>query len=59
MTLQTHLLAKAANQARGLAIDAVHACSYGDLDARTVVIFGCGPIGCAAIAVARVQGAAR
>jgi threonine 3-dehydrogenase len=39
--------------------NAVHACSYGDLDARTVVIFGCGPIGCAAIAVARVQGAAR
>src|SRR3954464_5318567 len=29
MTLQTHLLAKAANQARGLAIDAVHACSSG------------------------------
>ena len=39
--------------------NAVHACSYGDLDARTVVVFGCGPIGCAAIAVARVQGAAR
>ncbi len=31
MTLQTHLLAKAANQARGLAIDAVHACSSGHL----------------------------
>src|SRR5262249_12814982 len=27
MTLQTLLLAKAANQARGLAIDAVHACA--------------------------------
>jgi threonine 3-dehydrogenase len=39
--------------------NAVHACSYGDLDARTVVVFGCGPIGCAAIAVARAQGAAR
>lgn len=31
MTLQTDLLAKAANQARGLAIDAVHACSSGHL----------------------------
>ncbi len=39
--------------------NAVHACSYGDLDARIVVVFGCGPIGCAAIAVARAQGAAR
>jgi threonine 3-dehydrogenase len=39
--------------------NAVHACSYGDLDARTVAVFGCGPIGCAAIAVARAQGASR
>ncbi len=39
--------------------NAVHACSYGELGARTVVVFGCGPIGCAAIAVARAQGAAR
>lgn len=39
--------------------NAVHACSYGELDARTVVVFGCGPIGCAAVAVARAQGAAR
>ncbi len=39
--------------------NAVHACSYGDLNGRTIVVFGCGPIGCAAIAVARVQGAAR
>ena len=31
MTLQTHLLSKAANQARGLAIDAIHACSSGHL----------------------------
>ncbi len=31
MTLQTILLGKAANQARGLAIDAVHACSSGHL----------------------------
>jgi threonine 3-dehydrogenase len=39
--------------------NAVHACSYGDLSGRTVVVFGCGPIGCAAIAVARARGAAR
>jgi threonine 3-dehydrogenase len=39
--------------------NAVHACSYCDLDGRTVVVFGCGPIGCAAIAVARARGAAR
>jgi threonine 3-dehydrogenase len=38
--------------------NAVHACSYGELSGRTVVVFGCGPIGCAAIAVARVRGAA-
>ncbi|MBI5769954.1 MAG: transketolase [Verrucomicrobia bacterium] len=40
MTLQTILLAKAANQARGLAIDAVHACSSGHLGL---------PLGCAEI----------
>lgn len=39
--------------------NAVHACSYGDLLGRTLVVFGCGPIGCAAIAVARQQGATR
>jgi len=39
--------------------NAVHACSYGDLDGRTVVVYGCGPIGCASIAVARVLGAER
>jgi threonine 3-dehydrogenase len=39
--------------------NAVHACSYGDLAGRTIAVFGCGPIGCAAIAVARAQGAAR
>ena len=38
MTLQTLLLAKAANQARGLALDAVHACSSGHLGL---------PLGCA------------
>ena len=40
MTLQTLLLAKAANQARGLAIDAVHTCSSGHLGL---------PLGCAEI----------
>jgi transketolase len=40
MPLQTDLLAKAANQARGLAIDAVHACSSGHLGL---------PLGCAEI----------
>ena len=38
MTLQTYVLSKAANQARGLAIDAVHACSSGHLGL---------PLGCA------------
>src|ERR1043165_901742 len=38
MTLQTHLLAKAANQARGLALDAVHASNSGHLGL---------PLGCA------------
>jgi transketolase len=40
MTLQIDVLAKAANQARGLAIDAVHACSSGHLGL---------PLGCAEI----------
>lgn len=39
--------------------NAVHACAHGDLDGRTVAVFGCGPIGCAAVAVSRVAGAAR
>ncbi len=37
--------------------NAVHACSYGELTGRTVAVFGCGPIGCAAIAIARAEGA--
>ena len=37
--------------------NAVHACSYGDLRGRRVVVFGCGPIGCAAVAIARAEGA--
>ena len=39
--------------------NAVHACSAGALGGATVAIFGCGPIGCAAIAVARARHAAR
>jgi len=40
MPLQTAVLEKAANQARGLAIDAVHACSSGHLGL---------PLGCAEV----------
>ena len=40
MTLHTNLLEKAANEARGLAIDAVHACSSGHLGL---------PLGCAEV----------
>src|SRR5271155_1897585 len=40
MTLNTTLLGKAANEARGLAIDAVHACSSGHLGL---------PLGCAEV----------
>jgi transketolase len=40
MSLPTDILAKAANQARGLAIDAVHACSSGHLGL---------PLGCAEV----------
>ena len=39
--------------------NAVHACSYGELAGATVAVFGCGPIGCAAVAVAKARGAAR
>ena len=38
--------------------NAVHACSFGELADRVVVVFGCGPIGCAAVAVARAEHAA-
>ncbi len=37
--------------------NAVHACSYGNLRGAGVVILGAGPIGCAAVAVARAEGA--
>jgi len=39
--------------------NAVHACSYGELAGARVAVFGCGPIGCAAVAVAKARGAAR
>jgi threonine 3-dehydrogenase len=39
--------------------NAVHACSYGTLRGQVVAIFGCGPIGCAAVAIARAENAAR
>jgi threonine 3-dehydrogenase len=38
--------------------NAIHACSYGEIRGAKVAILGCGPLGCAAIAVAKVQGAA-
>ena len=38
--------------------NAVHACSYRALRDQAVAVFGCGPIGCAAVAVARAEGAA-
>jgi threonine 3-dehydrogenase len=37
--------------------NAVHACSYGEMQDATVVVFGCGPIGCASVAVAKARGA--
>src|SRR6202012_2138771 len=43
MPLPTDLLSQAANQARGLAIDAVHACSSGHLGL---------PLGCAEVGAA-------
>jgi threonine 3-dehydrogenase len=38
--------------------NAVHASSYGEMAGATVAVFGCGPIGCAAVAVAKARGAA-
>ena len=37
--------------------NAVHACSYGTIQGATLAVFGCGPLGCAAVAVAKAQGA--
>jgi threonine 3-dehydrogenase len=39
--------------------NAVHCCSHGKLRGQVVGVFGCGPIGCAAIAIARADNAAR
>jgi len=39
--------------------NAVHACSTGNLGGATVAVFGCGPIGCASVAVAKARGADR
>jgi threonine 3-dehydrogenase len=39
--------------------NAVHACSYGGMEDATVAVLGCGPIGCAAVAVAKARGARR
>jgi threonine 3-dehydrogenase len=39
--------------------NAVHACSYGRLRGQVVAIFGCGPIGCCCVAIARAENAAR
>lgn len=39
--------------------NAVHACSRGRLRGQVVGVFGCGPIGCACVAIARAENAAR
>ena len=39
--------------------NAVHACSVGSLRGQVVAVYGCGPIGCAAVAIARAENAAR
>ncbi|HET9050488.1 MAG TPA: alcohol dehydrogenase catalytic domain-containing protein, partial [Candidatus Dormibacteraeota bacterium] len=39
--------------------NAVHCCSNGSLRGQVVGVFGCGPIGCAAVAIARAENAAR
>ncbi|MGH7609343.1 MAG: zinc-binding dehydrogenase [Candidatus Dormibacteria bacterium] len=39
--------------------NAVHAASQGPLRGEVVAVTGCGPIGCAAVGVARAEGAAR
>lgn len=38
--------------------NAVHCCSFGKLRGQVIGVFGCGPIGCAAIAIARAENAA-
>lgn len=39
--------------------NAVHACSYGRLRSQVVAVFGCGPIGCMCVGIARAEGAKR
>jgi threonine 3-dehydrogenase len=39
--------------------NAVHACSYGRLRSQVVAVFGCGPIGCMCVGIARAEGATR
>ncbi len=39
--------------------NAVHAAAQGDLGGATVLVTGCGPIGCAAVGIAAAEGAAR
>lgn len=39
--------------------NAVHAASQGELRGQVVLVTGCGPIGCAAVGIARAEGAAR
>ena len=39
--------------------NAVHACSHGRLRGQVVGVFGCGPIGCSCVAIARAENAAR
>ncbi|MFN2451537.1 MAG: zinc-binding dehydrogenase [Candidatus Dormibacteria bacterium] len=37
--------------------NAVHACSTGSMRGAAVAVLGCGPIGCAAVAIAKAEGA--
>jgi threonine 3-dehydrogenase len=39
--------------------NAVHAAAQGDLQGQVVMVTGCGPIGCAAVGIARAEGARR
>jgi len=39
--------------------NAVHAAAQGDLAGQVVMVTGCGPIGCAAVGIARAEGARR
>lgn len=39
--------------------NAVHACSVRKMEGSRVAVFGCGPIGCASVAVAKARGAER